>query len=206
MTAVIVATTEAAESLVRACSPASLARRFTLPRCPDPEQVLVRYRRFLLAGTAFVATADGAAVGLANLVPDGERHAELGVLVADAWHRRGVGSALVRHLFADPDRAGWTVHATVQVGNEPALGLLRAFAFRGVASFERGELEFERTIMPDVMKEVVGGGVATSGAGPNGVQCRTAASDPGCHRHGAARRGGARQGATGVAAALLPRG
>ncbi|MFI5611065.1 GNAT family N-acetyltransferase [Amycolatopsis sp. NPDC051903] len=204
ITTVEVATPEAVAGLVRACSPESLAWRFTLPGRPDPERILVRYRPFLLAEEALVATVGDAAVGLVNFVPDGERRAELGVLVADAWHRRGIASTLVRHLFDDPRHAGWTVHATVLAGNNPALGLLRAHGFRGVPTFERGELEFERTIMTSVMKEVAGGGIGEAGAGPDGLQRCAAGAEAGRRRHGHARRGGAREGAAGVAAALLP--
>ncbi|WP_239154482.1 GNAT family N-acetyltransferase [Amycolatopsis sp. FDAARGOS 1241] len=205
ITVVEPATLEAVTALVRACSPESLAWRFTLPGRPDPERILVRYRPFLLAGEALVAMAGDAPVGLVNLMVDGERRAELGVLVADAWHRRRIASTLVRYLFDDPRHAGWTVHATVLVGNNPALGLLRAHGFRGVPSFERGELEFEHAIMTDVMEEVADGGIGEAGAGPDGLQRRAAGADAGRRWHGHARRGGAREGAAGVAAALLPR-
>ncbi|WP_432846781.1 N-acetyltransferase family protein [Amycolatopsis sp. CA-161197] len=213
MTAVITtvepATAGAVESLVRACSPESLAWRFTLPGRPAPDWILVRYRVFLLAGAALVAKVGDVAVGLVNLVPEGECRAELGVLVADAWHRRGIASALVRELADDPRWAGWTLHATVQAGNAPAEGLLRAHGFRPVPTFERGEKEFERVVptsMTSVMKEVVDGGVGEAGAGPDGVQRRAAAADAGRRRYGPAGRGGSRERAAGVAAALLPRG
>ncbi|MEV4602850.1 GNAT family N-acetyltransferase [Amycolatopsis sp. NPDC049253] len=213
MTAVITtvepATAGAVESLVRACSPESLAWRFMLPGRPAPDWILARYRAFLLAGEALVAKVGDVAVGLVNLVPEGERRAELGVLVADAWRRRGIASALVRGVTDDVRWAGWTLHATVQVGNTPAEGLLRAHGFRPVLTFERGEKEFERVVptsMTGVMKEVVGGGVGEAGAGPDGVQRRAAAADAGRRRYGPAGRGGPRERAAGVAAALLPRG
>ncbi|WP_326565483.1 GNAT family N-acetyltransferase [Amycolatopsis rhabdoformis] len=211
MTAVIIvepATAETVERLVRACSVESLAWRFTLPGRPDPEWVLVRYRAFLLAGTALVAKIGDAPVGLVNLVPDGDGRAELGVLVADAWHRRGIASTLVRRLVEDPCRAGWTLHASVRIGNAAAEGLLRAHGFGPVPAFERGEKEFERvlpTSMTGVMKEVVGGGIGEAGAGADGVQRRAAAADTGRRRYGPAGRGGPRERAAGLAAALLPR-
>ncbi|MEU4667457.1 GNAT family N-acetyltransferase [Amycolatopsis sp. NPDC023774] len=213
MTAVIAtvepATADAVESLVRACSPEGLAWRFTLPGRPAPDWILVRYRAFLLAGEALVAKVGDAAVGLVNLVPESDRQAELGVLVADAWRRRGIASALVRGLTEDVRWTGWTLHATVQVGNAPAEGLLRAHGFHPVPTFERGDKEFELVVptsMTGVMKEVVGGGVGEAGAGPDGVQRRAAAADAGRRRYGPAGRGGPRERTAGVAAALLPRG
>ncbi|MGW4485790.1 N-acetyltransferase family protein [Amycolatopsis sp. NPDC004368] len=212
MTSVITvepASAEAVASLVRACSPESLAWRFTLPGRVDPEQVLVRYRAFLLAGTALVAKVGGAPAGLANLVAEDGCRAELGVLVADAWHRCGIASTLLRHLTEDAGWAGWTVHATAQIGNAPAEGLLLAHGFRPVPTFERGEKEFERVLPPSmtgVMKEVVGDGVGEAGAGPDGVQRRAAAADARRRRYGPAGCGGTRERAAGVAAALLPRG
>ncbi|MFD0331455.1 GNAT family N-acetyltransferase [Streptacidiphilus monticola] len=48
---------------------------------------------------ALVARAGSAVVGLASLVAEGDDAGELGVLVADAWQRRGVGRALTTALL-----------------------------------------------------------------------------------------------------------
>jgi RimJ/RimL family protein N-acetyltransferase len=45
-----------------------------------------------------VTVDGGSAVGLATLVPDGDGSARFGVIVADAWHGRGVGTALLRRV------------------------------------------------------------------------------------------------------------
>jgi GNAT superfamily N-acetyltransferase len=199
------ATDDEVAVLVRACSPESLRRRFMLGGQPDAERILLLYRSYLLAGTALVAKAGDVPIGLLNLVPDDVRRADLGILVADAWHRRGVATTLVRHAWREARWRGWTVHATVQEGNTPAEGLLRGHGFRLVPVFERGERDFELVVtasLANVVKEVVDGGEA--GPGADGVQRRAAAADAGGRRHRHAGRGGARGRAAGLAAALLP--
>jgi GNAT superfamily N-acetyltransferase len=211
MTAVITvagpATEDEVTSLVRACSPESLRLRFMLGGPPDAERILLLYRSYLLAGTTLVAKAGDVPIGLLNLVPDDVRRADLGILVADAWHRRGVASALVRHAWREARWLGWTVHATVQEGNTPAEGLLRRHGFRLVPVFERGERDFELVVtasLANVVKEVVDGGEA--GQGTDGVQRRAAAEDAGGRRHRHAGRGRARRCTAGLAPALLPPG
>ena len=58
---------------------------------------------------AVAAFADGAPIGIARLVGFGcgpPGRAELAVEVVDAWHRRGVGSRLVREVLARGRAAG----------------------------------------------------------------------------------------------------
>ncbi|GAA3586433.1 hypothetical protein GCM10022222_83900 [Amycolatopsis ultiminotia] len=203
MTAVIgqvrPATADTVAEVVRACSPESVRRRFTLGRAPDPDQVLVRYHRFLLAGVALVAERDGVPAGLLNAVPDGERTVELGLLVADPWQRQGIGRGLVGLVTGGPRWRGRTVHATVQAGNAAAEGPLRSCGFRVVPGFGWAEREFEFI----VGEESPDGG--TSGQGPDGLQRRTAVAHTGAAGYRDARGGGTREGATRVTAALLPR-
>jgi GNAT superfamily N-acetyltransferase len=59
-----------------------------------PVDVEARAARFDLDAT-FVAEADGALVGLIALYADDEGGADLGMLVAEDWRRRGVGGALL---------------------------------------------------------------------------------------------------------------
>nr|WP_245633878.1 GNAT family N-acetyltransferase [Amycolatopsis jejuensis] len=199
MTSVRPATAGSVADLVHACSPESLRRRFTLPRTLEPGSVLARYERFLLAGTALVAEVAGTPAGLLNAVPDGERRAELGLLVADGWQRRGIGRGLVALVTEGAQWRGWTLHATVQQGNVAAEGLLRACGF-GFAPAFAGENEFELTVTEEVLHD------ATAGARPDGVQrCATAAYAR-LERHRTARSGGACRGPAGFASALLPRG
>jgi GNAT superfamily N-acetyltransferase len=61
----------------------------------------VGYAKQLLTNNnsdAFGAWVDGRCVGLASLHPANDDSAEIGVLVEDAWQRRGVGSALTAAL------------------------------------------------------------------------------------------------------------
>jgi GNAT superfamily N-acetyltransferase len=134
MTVVIeAATTCAVRTLVDACSPRALQRRFFLPAPVDQEAVWTRYGSYLLAGpplgTATVATVDGHPVGLLNLIVVGARAAELSLLVADGWQRRGVATHLLATELARPRWAGWTVQATVQPDNLPVRSLLRSRRF-----------------------------------------------------------------------------
>src|SRR4051812_27470967 len=122
MTTVIeVADPECVAALVAACSPDSLRRRFMMGGPARPAEVFQRYQRFLLAGppagVALLAWCGGAPVGLLNFVSESPGEAEIGILVADAWQRQGIGSALSRWLWAAGRWPGWTVRATVQAGN-----------------------------------------------------------------------------------------
>jgi GNAT superfamily N-acetyltransferase len=92
------------------CSPETVALRFFGPRTAFPAS----YLRDVLAGVpehhdAVLARdpASGAIVGLASLGAGsaaGPDVPELGVLVADAWQRHGIGTAMV-DLLVDRARA-----------------------------------------------------------------------------------------------------
>ena len=138
--------------LVRACSPRSLGQRFLLSTAPDPMEVLARYGRYLrahpphrLATAAFV---DRTPVGLLNVTVTGCGQAEVAVLVADAWQRRGVASTLIAGRFGHGDWAGWTVRAVVHPHNESAIGLLRAqhISAPRLVEIDPGGLEFDIAI------------------------------------------------------------
>src|ERR1700745_2276662 len=110
-----------------------------------------RYRRFfapvrpthglldLLSGRpanvdAIVAIADGVIVGHAmaadlpeRICPDASRVTDIGVVVADAWQRRGVGAALMRALIARAQARGVTSLAMdVLPGNRRVLAMILA--------------------------------------------------------------------------------
>lgn len=123
------ATASAVHRLVVACSPATLQRRFFLPTTFGQEMVWARYRDYLLAGppdgTAVLAVAGETPVGLLNVIVIGARRAEVSLVVADAWQRRGVASWLLATELAHPRWAGWAVLATVQPDNWPVRSLLR---------------------------------------------------------------------------------
>jgi GNAT superfamily N-acetyltransferase len=130
MTAVIIpANAVLVRALVGSCSPASLQRRFFLPTPMDADAVWARYGHYLLAGAATVATVAGQPIGLLNLIVVGPRTAELSVLVADGWQRRGVATRLLDAELARPGWVGWTVQATVQPDNLAVRSLLRSHRF-----------------------------------------------------------------------------
>jgi GNAT superfamily N-acetyltransferase len=202
---------ECVAALVSACSPGSLRRRFLMGGPAEPAEVFRRHQRFLLAGppsgVALLAVCGRVPVGLLNFVSESPGEAEVGVLVADAWQRRGVGSALSRWLWASGRWPGWTVRATVQAGNTGAEVLLRRQGFRPVPAYERGERDFALVVpdwatMTDVMKEAADDQDA---ARADGAQRRAAGADPRCRGDRHAGRGRPRRSAAGVPAALLPR-
>jgi GNAT superfamily N-acetyltransferase len=211
MTTVIeVADPSRVAALVAACSPESLRRRFMMGGSARPADVYQCYQRFLLAGppdgVALLAVCGGVPVGLLNFVSETPGEAEIGILVADAWQRQGIGSALSRWLWASGRWPGWTVRATVQAGNTGAEALLLRQGFRPVPSYERGERDFalvvpDWAIMTDVMKEAADGEDA---ARADGAQRRAAGADPRRRGDRHAGRSRARRSAPGIPAALLP--
>jgi GNAT superfamily N-acetyltransferase len=202
---------ERVAALVAACSPASLRSRFLMGGPAEPAEIYRRYQRFLLAGppdgVALLATRGGTPVGLLNFVSETPGEADVGVLVADAWQRQGIGTALARWLWAAGRWPGWTVRATARAGNAGAEALLLRQGFRPVPAYERGERDFALVVpgwatMTDVMKEAADDEDA---ARADGAQRRAAGADPRCRGDRHAGRGRPRRSAAGVPAALLPR-
>jgi GNAT superfamily N-acetyltransferase len=69
-----------------------------------------------------------ACIGIANLAADSTGVADVGVLVEDAWQRRGVGSRLLSALFDTARSRGLTrVHADVLGDDQFILRTLRKF-------------------------------------------------------------------------------
>lgn len=93
-------------------SPRARYLRFFSGAAPASQAML----RILAGGSArtdvLVATGDGVIIGHAmagdQTGPDGARLTEIGVVVADAYRGRGVGSALVRQLIARAEERGVT--------------------------------------------------------------------------------------------------
>ncbi len=82
-------------AMVARCSPESLYHRFHGPVGTAERAV------GLLAGggqQAYLAWAERGCVAVASLGDGTDGSAHIGVLVADAWQRRGIGSLLVGHL------------------------------------------------------------------------------------------------------------
>lgn len=114
---------DAARQMHRRCSAMSLQRRYH-----GPVSAADRYLGHLLDprhGHCLAAeTASGELVGLAQLLRDGNE-AEVALLVADAWQRRGVGSALLRWLLETATAEGFeAVYAVTQPSNDGMVALM----------------------------------------------------------------------------------
>ena len=110
------------------------------------------YLRHLAAGPrptwdAEVAAESGMLLGWAEFgrLADDPTVADLSIVVADPWHRRGIGSALVRSILPRCVDAGVrTLAADVLPSNRAARGLLTSVFPTGmVSSFRDGVLHFE---------------------------------------------------------------
>jgi ribosomal protein S18 acetylase RimI-like enzyme len=103
--------------------------RFFSPITPGPSLLS------LLGGggettDALLATRGGVIIGHGMAAdvpgPGGARTTDIGVVVADAWQHRGVGSALVRALIAGAQVRGVTsVTMDVMHGNDRALAMIK---------------------------------------------------------------------------------
>jgi GNAT superfamily N-acetyltransferase len=118
----------ALEDFFAGLSARTRSRRFFAPVTPTPAML-----RRLSGGTghvdAVVAMAGGGIVGHAMAADlagsEGDSVTEIGVVVADAWQGRGVGSALVRALIANARARGVTFLAMdVLPGNRQVLAMI----------------------------------------------------------------------------------
>ena len=132
-----------------------------------------RYRRFfapvrpshglldLLAGVpahvdAIVAVADGVIVGHAmaadlpeRVYPCDGRATDVGVVVADAWQRKGLGAALMRALIARAQARGVTVLAMdVLPGNRRVLAMILGHWPDAVVGHSPDGLDIRITLPP----------------------------------------------------------
>jgi ribosomal protein S18 acetylase RimI-like enzyme len=128
------------EDLARAIGPflgVSAKPRFT-------QHELATLARVDAHSHSFVAWVDGdpEPAGFAQLVGDADErtHAEIAFAVADVYHGRGIGSALVDQLAADARAAGIThLTATIQSSNTAAFVLVKRVARPTDIRFEGGE-------------------------------------------------------------------
>jgi ribosomal protein S18 acetylase RimI-like enzyme len=104
--------------------------RFFSPITPSPSLL-----NLLCGGDgttdAVLATRDGVIIGHGMAVdrsgPCGTRTTDVGVVVADAWQRQGVGSALVRALVTGAQVRGVpSVTMDVMHGNDRALAMIKS--------------------------------------------------------------------------------
>ncbi|OAJ59512.1 acetyltransferase [Paraburkholderia ginsengiterrae] len=100
----------------------------------NPVQLKAWCEQRLKHGVSVCATIGGRMVGHAGLgIHERSRAhgADLGVAVHDAYHGRGVGSALLQALIdcADASLGLRRIELTVFIDNEPAIALYRKFGF-----------------------------------------------------------------------------
>ena len=112
-------------------------RRFMQHLSELTPQMLARFTQLdydrELALIALAATSSvPAIVGVARYVGSPDREsAEFAITVADAWHGRGLGRALMRSLIDWAARRGFRrIVGTVLASNEPMLKLATALGFR----------------------------------------------------------------------------
>jgi GNAT superfamily N-acetyltransferase len=122
----------------------SRVRRFNAAKPRLTEQELAALARVDARSHSLVAWVEGdpEPAGLAQLVRDADdrTHAEIAFAVADVYHGRGIGTALVDQLAADARAAGIThLTATIQSSNSGAFVLVKRVARPVDIRFEGGE-------------------------------------------------------------------
>ena len=119
-----VSDTEAVLAMLGRCSRASLFHRFH--GFTDGVAYSVALLRDRPASQTLLAWSRSACVGVATLGVGATGIVDLGVLVEDAWQRRGIGTRLITSLLDDARAKGVaTVHADVLVDDVFILQVLR---------------------------------------------------------------------------------
>ena len=136
--------TETVARLFDRLSDQSRVRRFNAAKPRLTELELATLARIDARRHSLVAWVDGdpEPAGFAQLVRDTDERtrAEIAFAVADVYHSRGIGSALVDQLAADARAAGVThLTAMIQSSNTAAFVLVRRVARPVDVRFEGGE-------------------------------------------------------------------
>lgn len=120
------------------CSTTTLQRRFLAPM-PVLSTRLATALLMPPGGFAMVCEREGELVAHIMVAPfpdedpptDGGRPADAGLLVEDAWQRRGVGSSLLRSAVKDAPVAGFgSLRLTVHPDNRAVLALVNSLGLR----------------------------------------------------------------------------
>jgi len=124
------------------CSLATRIARFHAPVLDLPASYLTAVRADPAAHVVAASGPGGEVVALASLIrAPGGGTAELGVLVEDAWQRRGIGCRLAARLIAGaPARGITTLTATILAANAPVADLLRRVPGQFSVAAEGGAL------------------------------------------------------------------
>ncbi len=133
--------TEAVLTMLSRCSRASLFHRFH--GFTDGEDYFGALLRDRPVDETFLAWCGSSCVGLGSLSAGAMGMLDLGVLIEDAWQRRGIGTWLVASLLANARAKGMTtVHADVLGDDQFILQALRRIGPLTV-SIECGSYTFD---------------------------------------------------------------
>lgn len=138
------------QSFVRALSPQSRRSRFLgglselvphmLQRLTQPDHPQ-EFGLLALAG----GPGECSVVGMANCALTEGRSAEVAVVVADAWQRRGLGTRLLQSLACHTSGVE-TLRAVVLAENRAMLALARRLGFRVLGNPEPGLVQVEKLL------------------------------------------------------------
>jgi GNAT superfamily N-acetyltransferase len=118
----------ALEAMFQRCSPATIYRRFHGHVRAFPQPYLSEALASASGHHGIVAYAGREAVALASCRNGALGTAELGILIEDAWQRRGLGRMLVARLMAHADAAGIGVlHAQMLIEQDWITGMLAPY-------------------------------------------------------------------------------
>ncbi|HVA88478.1 MAG TPA: GNAT family N-acetyltransferase [Chloroflexota bacterium] len=148
--------------LLRAAGQADRPRVETMFQQLAPDQLAMRFHSsgrnvddsmidLALGGHALVAERDGAIVALASYYPLRDpSSAEMAIVVADAEHRRGLGTALFERLAHDARAAGIRRFLALVLARNPAmLALLDHLGFRRTRHLDADVFEVSVDLHPD---------------------------------------------------------
>lgn len=128
---------------------------------PDQEAWLKKFQRGLL----WVATREGEVAGWAGLQPVSVREVYRGVMEVTIYvHPRcsgkGIGTALMKHLVRESEKAGiWTLYAAIFPENRASIRLHVAAGFREIGYRERiaqRDGKWRNTVLFERRSEIVG--------------------------------------------------
>ncbi len=122
-----------------ACSPETVLRRYFAPM-PDLSPRLAARLLSPTGGFSLVAERGSELAGIVTVAPDADGVGDVGVLVADAWQRQGIGTSLLCAAVAEAE--GFTdLLLTAHPANRAVLPTVHAAGLRAHVSRVDGLVE-----------------------------------------------------------------